>query len=145
MSTDDQEILARISDLAGRINRHKNQQAGLVPRTSTGTTLDGRSLVDGFQDTGPHWRRKRGGYPYYRGGSSGTAPHRHRTLVLNGKQPANNEPDSDAPSDASTSSWITKNDRHLQLINSSIYEKDAKARTAAIEQTRRQKRRLRDE
>ncbi|KAK1758246.1 hypothetical protein QBC47DRAFT_374058 [Echria macrotheca] len=144
MSTDDQEILARISELAGRINRHKNQQAGIVSRTSSGTPR-GRSWVDGFQDTGSQLRRKRGGYPYYRGSSSGPAPHRHRSLVLNGKQPANNELDSDTPSDASTSSWVTKNDRHLQLINSSIYEKDAKARTAAIEQTRRQKRRLRDE
>lgn len=34
---------------------------------------------------------------------------------------------------------MTKSDRHLQLINSSIYEKDAQTRTRAIEQTRRQK------
>src|SRR4029450_13381840 len=52
--------------------------------------------------------------------------------------------ESGATSDASTSSWVTKNDRHLQLINYSVYKKDAQARTVALEQTRRQKLALRD-
>ena len=35
--------------------------------------------------------------------------------------------------------WVTKRDRHMQLINSSIYDKDSQARNKAIEETRRQK------
>ncbi len=72
--------------------------------------------------------------------------YRNRTLILNGgpQQGQPGDADSGATSDASTSSWVTKNDRHLQLINSSVYKKDAPARTAALEQTRRQKLALRD-
>ena len=72
--------------------------------------------------------------------------YRNRTLVLNGGSQPNQptEADSGATSDASASSWVTKTDRHLQLINSSVYQKDAQARTLAMEQSRRQKRALRD-
>ena len=38
-----------------------------------------------------------------------------------------------------TNSWVAKRDRHMQLINSSIYDKEAQVRTKAIEETRRQK------
>lgn len=38
-----------------------------------------------------------------------------------------------------------RNDRHRQLINSKVYEQDAKARTQAIEQTRRQGGNVRDQ
>ena len=96
----------------------------------------------------PAWRRGRSApYPTrgYRG-SSNLSVHRNRSLVLNNngngtKQQGNGDSDIDASSlpDASTPSWVTKNDRHRQLINTSIYEKDAQARTKAIEQTRQQR------
>ena len=35
--------------------------------------------------------------------------------------------------------WVTKHDRHMQLINTSIYDKDTQTRQKAIEETRRQK------
>lgn len=72
--------------------------------------------------------------------------YRNKTLILNGgsQQTPSGEGDSGATSDASTSSWVTKNDRHLQLINSNVYKKDAPARTIALEQSRRQKIALRD-
>ncbi len=41
--------------------------------------------------------------------------------------------------------WVTKQDRHLQLINTSIFEKDSQKRAKAIEQTRQQKLKQRDE
>jgi len=157
MSAEDQEMMARISDLAGRINRHKNQQSGLVSAnashppvhhsTSAGLPYVSRPRVDGSQDTGysSGWRRG-GGYPY-RGHHNARMPvHRHRTLILNGKsQGKPTDTDSGGNSDASTSSWVTKTDRHLQLINSSVYEKESQNRTRAIEQTRRQKRVMKDE
>lgn len=67
--------------------------------------------------------------------------------MLNGANPPNKATDgeSDQASDSSTSPWVIRNDRHRQLINSSVYEKDAKARTLAIEQTRLQSRIARDQ
>jgi hypothetical protein len=68
--------------------------------------------------------------------------------VLNGANPPSKATDADADpaSDSSTSNspWVIRNDRHRQLINASVYEKDAKARTLAIEQTRLQARTARD-
>ncbi|KAK0656823.1 hypothetical protein B0T16DRAFT_400307 [Cercophora newfieldiana] len=156
MSAEDQAMMARITELAGRINRHKNQQSGLASahasqhahnhRTSNAPSHTGRSRVDSPQDTGysSNWRRG-SGYPY-RGHHNARPVHRHRTLVLNGNsqnKPA--EADSSGTSDASSSSWVTKTDRHLQLINSAVFEKDAQARVRAIEQTNQQKRLMKDE
>lgn len=73
------------------------------------------------------------------------AAHRHRTLVLNGAPPSSkSDVDSGAASDASNTSWVTKSDRHLQLINTAVFEKESQARTKAIEQTRLQKRQQKD-
>lgn len=152
------EYVAKLTKggVVGQINRHKNQQAGVAPATSHHNPAQYRMSpsrersrcidVDGSQDAGHGnntWTR--GGGPYTsRGGYRGSSlpAHRHRSLVLNGANQQNNkgtDVDSGTTSDASNSSWVTKNDRHLQLINSSIYEKDSQARTRAIEQTRRQK------
>ncbi|KAK4103075.1 hypothetical protein N658DRAFT_494396 [Parathielavia hyrcaniae] len=129
--------MERISRLAGQINRHRNQQAGFAPAPPA------RPPHHAGYSGG--WRR--GGFPHRGGHSSARMPvYRNRTLILNGgsQQNPSGEPDSGATSDASTSSWVTKNDRHLQLINSNVYKKDAEARTVAMEQTRRQKLALRD-
>lgn len=156
MSTEDQELLARIGELAGRINRHKNQQAGIVSaparppshrRTSPAASDIGRDRVNSAQDPGYANNYRRGGFPYG-GPSASRAPvHRHRTLVLNGAttQPRSGDTDSGGASDTSNPSWVTKTDRHLQLINTSVYEKETQARTRAIEETRRQKRSQKDE
>lgn len=60
--------------------------------------------------------------------------------------------DSSDPSDGATTAvkspesqtgpvtnWITKRDRHMQLINSAVYNQEIEARSKAIEHTRRQK------
>lgn len=156
MSTEDQELLARIGELAGRINRHKNQQAGIASaparpsshrRTSPAASDIGRDRVNSAQDPGYANNYRRGGFPYG-GPSASRAPiHRHRTLVLNGAttQSRSGDTDSGGASDTSNPSWVTKTDRHLQLINTSVYEKETQARTRAIEETRRQKRSQKDE
>ena len=41
--------------------------------------------------------------------------------------------------------WVTKRDRHMQLINSDIYDKEAQSRNKAIEETRKQKSVRRDQ
>lgn len=84
-------------------------------------------------------------------------PHRNKTLVLNKTTNSSQSPKdsldvsnsstndavySDADRDNSTkpmTSWVTKHDRHMQLIKSSIFNKETQLRNKAIDQTRRQK------
>ena len=49
------------------------------------------------------------------------------------------------PSIEQKSGWITKRDRHMQLINSSVFDKETRARSKAIEETRIQRAQQRDE
>ena len=92
-------------------------------------------------------------------------PHRNRTLVLNNKvgapgqltkdprpedTQANSETIKADPEDGKESvqrptGWVTKRDRHMQLINSSIYDKETQLRNKAIEETRKQKSLRRDQ
>ncbi|KAK0716992.1 hypothetical protein B0T26DRAFT_740578 [Lasiosphaeria miniovina] len=142
MSEEDQEIMARISRVAGHINRHKTQQAGFTPVHGARPQRNHSFGASGS------WHR--GGHPYRSHYSPRVQPvHRHRSLVLNNTSQSSNANPGDAESatasDASSPSWVTKTDRHLQLINTSIYEKETQARTRAIEQTRRQKQTARDE
>lgn len=117
--------MARISNLAGRINRHK--QSGGSP-IAGGTNRHGR----GSYRTAPYHPRAG-----YRGGHGAHTPtHRNKTLVINGQnQPTDSEANAN---DASPTSWVSKTDRHLQLINSAVYEKNSQNRVDAIAQTQRQ-------
>lgn len=78
------------------------------------------------------------------------AAHRHRTLVLSGsgafgRPDAADSGDSPAAStDKSSSAWVARTDRHRQLINADVYEKDAQLRARAIEHTRVQNLQKRD-
>jgi hypothetical protein len=90
----------------------------------------------------------------WRGPRGAPAPHRNRTLVLNGTLGTQNSTRSDtAPlveetdSDPkrSDSGWVRKNDRHRQLINSAVYDQETKSRAKAIEETRRRRMVLRDQ
>ena len=93
-----------------------------------------------------------------RAGRIAANPHRNRTLVLNNKSGASLQsakelgPESIPSSTKAVQSedveplplqsrnrWVTKRDRHMQLINSSVYDKETQTRNKAIEETRRQK------
>jgi hypothetical protein len=149
MSAEDREMMEKITRLASQINRHKNQQAGIdsAPPVRPHHSMETQNLhpyragADSFPDAGYSGAWRRGGFP--RGGhhSARIPVYRNKTLVLNGASQQNQTGDGDsgATSDASNSSWVTKNDRHLQLINSAVYNKEVPARTLALEQTRRQK------
>lgn len=135
----------------GQINRHKNQQAGVAPSSHHASLgAKGRGSASFPQRFSPYansqyrhasapYSRPRGGY---RGGRGRGAPavHRNRTLHLNNLKPA---ADSSSPSSAAAadgpSGWVTRNDRHRQLINANVYEKEAQNRTKAIEETRQRK------
>ncbi|RYP51446.1 hypothetical protein DL768_003232 [Monosporascus sp. mg162] len=70
--------------------------------------------------------------------------YRNKTLVLNGQSGSAQSVDTNAASNSTSPSWVSKTDRHLQLINSAIYEKEAQSRSNAIEQTHRHRQRQRD-
>ncbi|RDW84426.1 hypothetical protein BP6252_02016 [Coleophoma cylindrospora] len=169
MSSEDKDILAKISQLAGQINRHKNtqqssssdaHQARFQPSAGSRGSTKPHSTLKHFATDRPKdfsqpttgWRR--GPYPPPRGHSRGGRPaqvHRHRTLVLNGNTGTQSDSAESSANDDATSktnaspSWVTKTDRHLQLINTSIFEKETQTRAKAIEETRQQKLKQRDE
>ncbi|KAM0463891.1 hypothetical protein ACHAO4_000615 [Trichoderma viride] len=132
MSDEDKELLARIGQLAGQINRHKSHQATYrsVPPTHHPVRHRGNAY-------------RQAGAPYPTRGYSGrpAATHRHRTLHLNASASASGSASSSAaPSPAPTTpGWVSKNDRHRQLINANIYEKESQNRAKAIEETRQKK------
>ncbi|KAG9507475.1 hypothetical protein J7337_001027 [Fusarium musae] len=63
--------------------------------------------------------------------------HHHRTLHLNGD---NSTASRSASSGAETPpGWVSRTDRHRQLINANVYEKETQNRAKAIEETRQRK------
>jgi hypothetical protein len=150
--------------LLGQINRHKNIQ---VPESQSSyspavraNTYSSKSSTPRLQPPCPYesedysqqpiGRSTRGGHAArgYRGAKA-VAPHRNRTLVLNGSTPnlSNQDKSSNISANENTApglsnnnpSWVTKKDRHFQLINTSVYAKESQSRTKAIEETRKQK------
>lgn len=147
--------------IIGRINIHKTHTHSDLPhqpgpvRPSTVPTFNRETRHAG---TGS-WNPTRVA-PYtrieHRGRING--PRRHRTLVLNvtgqrkpsaraGQQPASvvaaqsTVPEDTAPATESgppPASWVSKRDRHMQLISSTIYDKDTENRNKAMRESRRQ-------
>ncbi|PQE11584.1 CCCH zinc finger protein [Rutstroemia sp. NJR-2017a WRK4] len=168
MSSEDQAILEKISQLAGQINKHKNQKPyEQQERTTSPAIANNHGTQHPHHNTHGHgyhpyatsaWRPSRGSYrgSYsprgYRGGRQPSIV-RHRTLVLNGNtstppsQPdtGNVTPATDENEAPSSTGYITKTDRHLQLINKSYFEKDSQTRAKAIEETRKQRLKQRDD
>ncbi|EGX92068.1 CCCH zinc finger protein [Cordyceps militaris CM01] len=125
MSEQDRELLDRISALAGQINRHKNQRAGFQPSQSS---RDYRHQNIHYRGNAYRGRGYRVGRP--------PAVHRHRTLTLNA-QPSSSESTPSTPvSSTDNAQWVSKTDRHKQLINASIYQQQAQSRAQAMEETR---------
>jgi hypothetical protein len=134
MADEERELLARIGQLAGQINRHKNQQAGL-------SSLPGRNHVPPHRNTYRHasapYQHHSRGYRSYPPGPPRS--HRHRTLQLNSTttpSPATSSPSGSTPE---PSGWVSKVDRHRQLINADVYDREKQARAKAIEQTHQRK------
>ncbi|KAI0125801.1 hypothetical protein BJ170DRAFT_685046 [Xylariales sp. AK1849] len=128
MSTvEEQELLAQINRLEGRINRHKAGQSHPPHQYTRGS----------YRAT-PYQPPRAG----FRGTRSHAPTYRNKTLVLNGQsRPSATSGDPTANTNESDSqSWVSRTDRHLQLINSTVFEKDSQTRASAIEQTQRQKR-----
>lgn len=151
----------------GQINRHKNgqqvdQETQYTPAPNLNTRGSMRPFIeinhratDTNKDYSQGWRPSRGGYSSrgYTRGVRSVPVHRNRSLVLNGANTppttlTENIPQGRDDAEAAAGSvpgWIAKTGRHLQLINTSIYEKDAQSRAQAMEETRKQKLKQRDD
>ncbi|KAI9794309.1 MAG: hypothetical protein M1833_000400 [Piccolia ochrophora] len=144
--SEDQDLLMKISQVSGHINRHKNQQA---------TTTSSRHSAATHTPLRPGRGTRRS-----RPGTTSTSSYRNRSLILNnttsGVQTPVTSADGDASSGlvepgngtddlASNGGWIVKHDRHRQLINSSVYEKELNTRARDMEETRKLVARRRDD
>lgn len=83
----------------------------------------------------------------------GVAVHRNRTLVLNSTnsaQPADTAQadtvaaDVDSSTGPPSNGWVSKRDRHMQLINTNVYEQHTHDKMKAIEESRKRKLHQRD-
>ena len=144
----------------GRINLHKNHET--PPEASADASLKHASqcvyssseyhVPEGW---GPATRPDRG---RVRSHKSAYGPYRNRTLVFknavdhttastskvvgagdSAAKTSDNVRATQKPEASSTSSWITKHDRHTQLINRSVFVRESQQRTTAIEESRRQR------
>lgn len=148
---DNRELEAKIAALAGRINLHKQQEQ--IPHHGQIFSSPGYGRGRG----GPSWAPHHGtpyGYPRGRAGKSVPPAHRHRTLVINSVPPPAQEtkvtcketisaPEViDTP--GSTPTWVSKRDRHMQLINTSVYDQLSQQRARSMAATLEQKQHERD-
>jgi len=136
----EQELLDQIQLVAGAINRHKNGPNSTPPGITGIRTVNSSAPTRGRGSSSrrPYQRNfyshllttASRGHPY----SRGRGVSRHRTLIVN-QQPSG---DSDS-TDSTPPQWIQKRDRHMQLINASVYEQRAQARQTEIEETKKQR------
>jgi len=128
MSDEDKELLARIGQLAGQINRHKNRQseANSVPNHHPAH----------HRHNNTYYRNASAPYPARGNRVQRPRPHQHRSLQFSN---ASSGPSSGATTPHAPSGFIARNDRHRQLINANVYEKDTQNRAKAMEATRKKK------
>ena len=148
--SEDSELQAKIAAIAGRINRHKAEETSDTPQKyEHGASSYGHR----------HWMPQRGTpYGVHRGRARGRAnrgvTHSNRTLVLNASSHSRGPEAGEANKTSASaspvkgdekSSWVSQRGRHMQLINNSVYEKKASEKVQAIEATRLQKEKAREE
>ncbi|KAB8356689.1 hypothetical protein FH972_024265 [Carpinus fangiana] len=155
---DNLELQHKIARLAGRINRHKNQQVGQAnppttkPHGQYGFT-DKNEYADmvghsAYTHGGQQWAPTRGtpyGSPRGRGYGHRPATFKNRTLVINNQAGSESTPRSTPSTGEAPTGWVTKRDRHMQLINTTVYDQKVQERTQAMAETRKQKQLQRDE
>lgn len=75
-----------------------------------------------------------------------TPSYRNRTLVVNSSSsaPAGQQASPATPFTPSSGQWVSKRDRHMQLINTSVYDQKTQQRQLEIEATAQEKQRRRD-
>ncbi|MCJ1312865.1 hypothetical protein MMC25_006541 [Agyrium rufum] len=154
---DDKELLSRISQVAGHINLYKSQTPPAAENVNP--NRPGNNYVQRTSSHQSSWPSNRGSpyqRPSYGGRRNAANPHRNRTLILNQKAASANTDiaptaliniaDDDVTKGGTgdhhkdpTAGWISKQDRHKQLINKAVFDERTQLRTKAIEDTRRRK------
>ncbi|KAI9809048.1 MAG: hypothetical protein M1825_002337 [Sarcosagium campestre] len=143
--SEEQDLLLKISQVSGQINLHKNNSAPTAADRHPPPWTAHRSSTRGM---------RRG-----RGGRVNPPQHRNRTLILNNTSSTvttvdSSKPEADRGASAAetrtsdslgATNWIAKHDRHRQLINASVYEKEISLRAHDLEESRKLKARRRDE
>jgi hypothetical protein len=139
-------ILTFSSNRIGAINRHKDISSrpepskfprGLTQVTDSAPSYRGRGAARRpYQRTFPLGPLKIAsrGHPYSRGRASAPVS-RHRTLIVN-QHPPTEDSTQDTATLTTPSQWIQKRDRHMQLINASVFEERAQARQNEILETK---------
>lgn len=130
----------------GQINRHKNQQAGFQSsqssrgyrRMPSASSLTKSPYSSKSTDQNTRYRGSSYGGRGYRVGRP-SAVHRHRTLTLNAGTGSSESSPSTPGSSTDPTQWVSRTDRHKQLINANIYQQQAQSRALAIEETRQRK------
>ncbi len=169
--SEDLELQSKIAQLAGRINRHKTVQS---PAPSSVLNNTQKSIGRIFLSPSDKWNMKLGssaqeygrgahqwttqrgtpyGNPRGRGWTSRAAPHRNRSLVVNPTaQDETQVPQMNTTfahgvgeNNPYSAGWVSKRDRHMQLINRAVYEQKTQERAQAMESTRKQKEQQREE
>ncbi|KAL2885937.1 CCCH zinc finger protein [Ceratocystis lukuohia] len=128
MDDERSRLLSRISQLAGQINRHKNSQ-------TSGSLRAGAHSQSGYNtpSNGYHpYQRARGTRGGYRGrghyaGFSGRLP------APNSSNTSTSDVVTSASTGTTTPSFVTRSDRHLQLINTNVYDQDASSHSRALQ------------
>ncbi|KAL8820344.1 MAG: hypothetical protein Q9223_001424 [Gallowayella weberi] len=146
--SEDQDLLARIGQLAGHINLHKAQSPSpqIATHERKTTTSTEPSIGRGYTS----WRPPRPA-PYHvaqgRGRGAYRPYNRNRSLVVNNatsqsplsQAPHPSESTSAVGSSQSETTYITTNGRHMQYINASILPKVTERRKRAIKESQHRK------
>ncbi|KAL8699251.1 MAG: hypothetical protein Q9224_001499 [Gallowayella concinna] len=146
--SEDQDLLARIGQLAGHINLHKAQSPSpqTITHEQTSTRSPGPSIVRGYAS----WRPPRPA-PYHVAQGRGRGAHRpysrNRSLVVKNTTSQSAVPQaSQSTADTGTvrssqseATYVTTNGRHRQYINASILPKVTEQRKRAIEDSQHRK------
>ncbi|KAK7205878.1 hypothetical protein BZA70DRAFT_266988 [Myxozyma melibiosi] len=133
----DAELLKQIASLAGAINRHKNGEGATSTQQSAAPYPTRGSYYPNSR--GSRGSRGRGRASSYAYRSYPHARHQNRTLVLSDSKPTTSgsgDQSSEDPVESSSSQYVKKRDRHMQLINKAVYSDLAEARAKALEKTR---------
>ncbi|KAL8679631.1 MAG: hypothetical protein Q9186_004092 [Xanthomendoza sp. 1 TL-2023] len=146
--SEDQDLLARIGQLAGHINLHKAQSPSpqTITHEQTSTRSPRPSIVRGYAS----WRPPRPA-PYHVAQGRGRGAHRpysrNRSLVVKNTTSQSAVPQaSQSTADTGTvrssqseATYVTTNGRHRQYINASILPKVTEQRKRAIEDSQHRK------
>jgi len=150
--SEEAELRAKIAALSGRINQQRQSESApptptYAPPAGRGSSYYPRGRGAGW--TGQYASDRYAPYHQPRGFSHKPAyapSYRNRSLVVNSSvgTPAGQQASPATPALTPSDGFVLKRDRHMQLINTSVYDQKTQQRQSEIEATLQEKQRLRD-